>query len=66
MKPFKKIQQRLVVLDVANGAKDSIDNKQEGVLASNLHFRESAVRYKHKKPVYAAKFQHFFGGKRSE
>ena len=36
---FSKIK----VLNVANGAKDTIDNKQEGVLPPNLHFRVSSV-----------------------
>ena len=40
---FTKIQQSLKVLNVANGAKDTINNKQDGMLAPNLHFGKSSV-----------------------
>ena len=40
---LQKVNKCLMVLNVANRAKDILDNKQEGVLAPNLRFRESSV-----------------------
>ena len=43
MKPLQKFNIKVKSKNVANGAKETIDNKQKGVLKPNMHFRESTV-----------------------